>query len=116
MIKKQFYMGFAGLIGFLSLKFFFTGEVLDLMPIGFFGFFANFFIARISGDSTDERYMEDKKTALAFIGQLAVIELFVLMCLGLLLGNHAIVPALISVCFAVTALSYAVKLYMLEEK
>lgn len=89
---------------------------MDLMPIGFFGFFANFFIARISGDNADERYMEDKKAALAFVGQLAVFELFILMCLGLLLENHAIIPVLISVCYAITTLSYAVKLYMLEEK
>ena len=116
MIKKQFYMGFAGFIGFIGIRFFFTGNIIDLMPIGFFGYFAHFFIAKLSGDNADERYLEDKKTALAFTGQIATLELFILMCLGMLLKNHEIVLVLISVCFAVTLLSYAIKLYMLEEK
>ena len=116
MIKKQFYLGFAGFIGFIGFRFFFTGNIIDLMPIGFFGYFAHFFIAKIGGNSADERYLEDNKTALAFIGKLSIFELFVLMCLGMLLKNHEIVLVLISVCYGINLLFYAIKLYMLEEK
>ncbi len=57
MIKKQFYMGFAGFLGFFSLRYFSSGNLLDLTFIGFFAFFTNFIIAKISGDKADESYI-----------------------------------------------------------
>ncbi len=71
-------MGFPGFLGFVSLRYFYSGNLLDLWYIGFFGFFANFIIAKISGSKEDERYIEDRKTALALTGQLAIIELFII--------------------------------------
>src|SRR5690554_5979609 len=78
MIKKQFYLGFVGFLGFMSLCYFFTGNVIDLTSIGFFAFFSNFIIAKISGSKADERYIENKRAALAFTGELAMIEIFIL--------------------------------------
>lgn len=116
MIKKQFYMGFVGLTGFMSFRFFYSRNLLDLMYIGFFAFFSNFFIGKISGSKEDERYIEDKKIALAFTGKLAVIELFIIWCLTMIVKNIELIGVLISLAYAVTLNIYAVKLYILEEK
>ena len=116
MIKKQFYMGFAGFMGFMSIRYFFSGNLCDLAFIGFFAFFANFIIAKISGSKLDERYMEDKKMAMAFTGQFAIVELFVIWCVTMIIRSADIVCVLLSLAYAVTLNVYAVKLYMLEEK
>lgn len=116
MIKKQFYMGFAGFAGFISLRYFYTGDLLDLVFIGFFAFFANFIIAKISGSKEDERYIEDNKIALAFTGQLAIIEIFILWCASVMIRNSEIISVLISLSYAITLNAYAIKLYILEEK
>lgn len=116
MIKKQFYMGFAGFIGLLSLRYSYTYNTFDLWYIGFFAFFANFIIARISGNKEDERYIEDRKTALAFTGRLAIVELFVIWCAAGVIKSAGFICALISLSYAITANVYAVKLYLLEEK
>ena len=116
MIKKQFYCGLFGFFGFLSVRYFFTGDLLDLIFIGFFGFFANFIISRISGDKADERYQENQKIAMAFTGQLAIIELFILWCISILFLNIELTCILISLVYAITLNVYAIKLYMLEEK
>lgn len=116
MIKKQFYMGFAGFLGFMSLRYFYSGNLLDLSFIGFFAFFANFIISKISGSKEDERYIEDKKTALAFIGQFAIIELFIIWCATVVVRNIGFICALLSFSYAITLNIYAVKLYILEEK
>ena len=116
MIKKQYYMGFAGLMGFLSIRYFFTGDLSDLAFIGCFAFFANFIIAKISGSKLDERYIEDKKTAMAFIGQFAIIELFIIWCAAMVIRSADITCILLSLAYAVTLNVYAVKLYILEEK
>jgi hypothetical protein len=116
MIKKQFYMGFAGFLGFMSFRYFYSGNLLDLSFIGFFAFFANFIIAKISGSKEDERYIEDKKTALAFIGQFAIIELFIIWCATVAVRNIDFICVLLSFSYAITLNIYAIKLYILEEK
>lgn len=116
MIKKQFYMGFAGFLGFMSFRYFYSGNLLDLSYLGFFAFFANFIIAKISGSKEDERYIEDKKAALAFTGQFAIIELFILWCATVRVRNVDFICVLVSLSYAITLNAYAVKLYILEEK
>ncbi len=116
MIKKQFYMGFVGLMGFMSFRYFYSGNLLDLMYIGFFAFFANFFIGKISGSKEDKRYIEDKKTALAFTGQLAIIELFIIWCFTMVVKNIELISILISSVYAIILNVYAIKLYILEER
>lgn len=116
MIKKQFYMGFAGFLGFFSIRYFFSGNLLDLTFIGFFAFFANFIIAKIRGDKADERYIENQKSAMAFTGQFTVIELFVLWCAVTVIRDGAIASVLLSLAYAITLNVYAIKLYLLEEK
>lgn len=109
-------MGFAGFLGFMSTRYFYSGNLLDLSYLGFFAFFANFIIAKISGSKEDERYIEDKKAALAFVGQLAIIELFIIWCATVVMRNIGFVCALVSLSYAITLNAYAVKLYILEEK
>lgn len=116
MIKKQFYMGFAGFFGFFSIRYFFSGNLIDLISIGFFAFFANFIIAKINGDKADERYIENKKSAMAFVGQFAILELFVLWCATTIIKNGVVASVLLSIAYAITLNVYAIKLYMLEEK
>ncbi|HCA72383.1 MAG TPA: hypothetical protein DEP27_07815 [Ruminococcaceae bacterium] len=111
------FLGFLGFLGFLTFRFFSSGDVNDLAYIGFFGFFAFFFIAKISGNRTDERYIEDVKQAKAFMGNLALIEMTVLMVLGVKespVREYLFVP--VSVCFASLIIAYAIKLYLLEER
>ncbi|MDU6337101.1 DUF3796 domain-containing protein [Clostridium sporogenes] len=116
MIKKQFYMGFAGFLGLMSIRYFYSGNLLDLSYLGFFAFFANFIISKISGSKEDERYIEDKKAALAFIGQFAIIELFIIWCATMIMRNIDFICVLLSLAYAITLNAYAVKLYILEEK
>ncbi|MDD2481584.1 MAG: DUF3796 domain-containing protein [Lutispora sp.] len=116
MIKKQSYMGFAGFLGFMSLRYFYSGNLLDLWYIGFFAFFANFIIARISGSKEDERYIEDRKIAFTFTGQFAIIELFIIWCATVVIRNIDFICVLVSLSYAITQNLYAVKLYILEEK
>lgn len=116
MIKKQFYMGFAGLTGLLSLRYFYTYNLFDLWYLGFFAFFSNFIIAKISGNKEDERYIEDKRTALSFTGKFAIIELFVIWCAAMVIKSAGFLCVVVSLSYAVTANVYAIKLYLLEEK
>lgn len=116
MIKKQFYLGFTGFLGFLSLGFFFTGKLSTLTYLGFFGFFSNFFIASIKGTKADERYLENQKTAMAFTGQFAIIELMILWAILVIFKNITVMFILLPFGFALTLNVYAIKLYLLEEK
>jgi len=116
MIKKRFYMGFAGFLGFFSIRYFSSGDLLDLTFIGFFAFFANFILAKISGNKADERYIENQKSAMAFIGQFAIIELFVIWCATTIIRSAVIASLLLSLSYAITLNAYAIKLYILEEK
>lgn len=116
MIKKQFYMGFVGFLGFMSIRYFYSGNLIDLSFLGFFAFFANFIIAKISGSKEDERYIEDNKVALAFTGQLAIIELFIIWCASIIVRNIDFICVLLSLAYAITLNAYAIKLYILEEK
>ncbi|MEW8955802.1 DUF3796 domain-containing protein [Clostridium sp.] len=116
MIQKQFYMGFAGFIGFFSIRYFFSGNLSDLAFIGFFAFFSNFILSKISGNKADERYIENRKVALAFTGEFAIIELFIIWCATILIKNANIACVLLSISYAITLNIYAIKLYMLEEK
>ena len=100
----------------MSFRYFYSSNLLDLSFIGFFAFFANFIIAKISGSKEDERYIEDKKIALAFIGQFAIIELFIIWCVAVVIRNINFICVLLSLSYAITLNAYAVKLYILEEK
>lgn len=110
-------LGLLGFVGFLSFRFFKSGDINDLTYIGFFGFFAFFFIEKIKGSRTDERYVDDVKQAKAFIGNLAFIEITMLMVLGVKESPvREYLFILISTCFASLVIAYAVKLYILEER
>src|SRR5690554_3034008 len=103
MIEQKLDVGFAGFIGFMSIRYFCTGNVIDLTPIGFFGFFYHFIIAKISGSKADERYIENKRAALAFTGELAMIELFILW-VAVILNDMTIdiIRVLVSLSYAIT--------------
>ena len=77
MIRKNFYLGFLGFLGFFACRYFMTGEITSLAYLGFFSFFGFFFLGKIQGDQADERYQEDRKTALA------LSAIFLFSCLRL---------------------------------
>lgn len=116
MIKKQGFLGFGGFLGLYSLRYLFTGDIAYLSYIGFFAFFANFFIALIKGNRADERYVENHKTALAFTGQIAIIELFFLWSILIMFKASNLFFILLPASFALTLNIYGIKLYILEEK
>lgn len=110
-------LGFLGFVGVMTFRFFSSGDINDLTYIGFFGFFAFFFIAKISGSRTDERYVEDVKQAKAFMGNIAFVEITMLMVLGVKESPiREYLFILVSACFASLVIAYAVKLYILEER
>ncbi len=116
MIKKQFYMGFFGLMGFKSLLYFYTGNLSDLGYIGFFGFFLYFFTGKISGSKEDERYIENRKTALGFIAPLAILALAIIWSYTVLVRDIELIRVLIFFLSAILLNVYGIKLYILEEK
>jgi len=116
MMKKQFYFGFFGFIGFKSLLYFYTGSLLDLGYIGFFGFFSYFFIGKISGSKEDERYIENRKTALSFIAPLAILAVAIIWSSTVFIRDMELIRVLIFLLSAILLNAYGVKLYILEEK
>ena len=116
MIKKQFLCGFGGLVGFVALRYFISGNILDLGYIGFFAFFSNFFIAKINGDKADERYIENCKKAKAFTFDIATLLIFCCWCLILGTQNPDFAYILIPLIYAVIFNIYGIKLYRLEER
>ena len=116
MIKKQFYFGFFGLIGFKSFLYFYTGDISYLSYIGFFGFFSSFFTSRISGSKEDERYIENRKTALSLIAPLGIISLAIIWSSTVLIKDIDIIRALIFLISAILLNIYGIKLYILEER
>lgn len=116
MIRKKFYMGFLGFLGFFACRYFMTGEITNLTYLGFFAFFGYFFVGRIQGDRADERYLEDQKTALAFVGRIALFLLAAIWIIGLFADNLEITFILAVIAYVVLVLVYSVKLYWLEER
>lgn len=116
MMKKQFYFGFFGFMGFKSLLYFHTGSLLDLGYIGFFGFFSYFFIGKISGSKEDERYIENRKTALSFIAPLTILAVAIIWSSTVFIRDMELVRVLIFLLSAIILNAYGIKLYILEEK
>ena len=97
-------------------RYFMTGDITSLAYLGFFSFFGFFFLGKIQGDQADERYQEDRKTALAFIGHLALFLLAAIWIIGLFMSNLEVTFILVVIAYVVLILAYAVKLYWLEER
>lgn len=116
MIKKEFYFGFLGLIGFKSLLYFYTGDISDLSYVAFFTFFSSFFTGRVSGNKEDERYIENRKTALAFIAPLGILALAIIWSSTVIIRDIDLIRALIFLLSAILINVYGLKLYILEEK
>lgn len=53
---------------------------------------------------------------MAFTGQVAVIELFVLWCVAMVFRNGDLAYVLLALAYAITQNVYAVKLYLLGKK
>ena len=116
MIKKEFYFGVLGLIGFKSLLYFYTGDTSYLAYVGFFCFFSWFFIGKINASKEDERYIENKKIASVFIGPLGIIAMAIIWSSTVLIKDIELIRALIFLLSAILLNIYAIKLYILEEK
>lgn len=115
-MKKQFYMGFVGLVGFKCLLYFYTGNVADLGYVAFFGFFSYFFTGSISGSKEDERYIENSKTALAFTAPLGLLAIAIIWSSTVLIKDIELIRALIFLLLAILLNIAGIKLYLLEEK
>lgn len=116
MFRKKFFLGFLGFLGCFAFRYVGSKDVLDLAYLGFFAFCGNFFLGRIQGDRTDERYLEDRKESLAWIGNISIVAFFLIWCAGLLFRNMDIVFILTVVAYALLVNLYSWKLYVLEEK
>lgn len=116
MVNNKFYFGFLGLVGFKSLLYFYTGNLSDLGYIGFFGFLACFFTGKISGNKEDERYIENRKTALTFIAPLGILALMIVWSSTVLIRDIELIRAIIFLLSAILLNVYGIKLYLLEEK
>lgn len=116
MRKKEAYLGLLGLIGFKSLLYFHTGDLSYLNYVGFFCFFSWFFIGTINSSKEDERYIENNKTALAFIAPLGIIALPIVWSLTVLIKDVELIRVLIFLLYAILLNAYGIKLYILEEK
>lgn len=98
------------------MLYFYTGNVSDLVYIGFFGFLSCFFTGKISGSKEDERYIENRKTALAFIAPLGILALMIIWSSTVLIIDIELIRALIFLLSAILLNVYGIKLYILEEK
>ncbi|MBM6829195.1 DUF3796 domain-containing protein [Anaerotignum lactatifermentans] len=116
MFRKKFFLGFLGFLGCFAFRYIGSGDVLDLAYFGFFAFCGNFFLGRIQGDRQDERYQEDQKEALAWIGRISIAALFIIWCAGILFRNMELVFVLVVAAYALLLNLYSWKLYVLEEK
>lgn len=114
--RKIGYFGFIGFMGFYALNYLATHNVTDLCWIAYFGFFAAFWIAKISIDIPDERYYKNATMAKAFLGNIAIYEMGILFISGVLFPViRAYLIVFISICFASLIIAYAIKFYILEE-
>lgn len=116
MIKKQFYFGFFGFLGFKSLLYFKTGDISYLSNVAFFAFFSSFFTGRVSGSKEDERYIENSKAALAFTAPLGFLALAIIWSSTVLIKDIELIRALIFLLLAILVNVAGIKLYILEEK
>ncbi len=115
--KRRMWTGFLGFFGFQGFSYFWTGETADLCAFAWFAYFAFFWLAKLHVEMPDERYREDVTAAKAFAFQIASFELFALYLLVLIFPeNSTLLTFAVSICVALLILSYAVKLYQLEEK
>ena len=113
--KKQFYLGFLGLLSLQGLRYFSTGDVSSLCWFGFLGNFGYFWISRIGLERPDERYYDDVQKAKAFSFNVATLEIVVLLILALFLPGAPLIFG-VAVCFASLPLIFGIKLYLLEER
>lgn len=116
MFRKNFYLGFLGCIGFLSLRYVASGDIYDLSYLGFFAFFSYFFFGKIQGTRTDERFQENQKMAFALIGKIAIPVQCAIWCIALFTKNFTWVFLLSVIGYAAFTNIYAIRLYWLEEK
>lgn len=116
MFRKNFYLGFLGCIGFFALRYITSQNIYDLAYIGFFAFFSYFFIGKIQGTRTDERFQENQKIAFAWIGKVALLVQCAIWCIALFTRNLEWVFVLSVIGYVVLTNIYAIRLYWLEEK
>lgn len=114
--SARWYGGFLGFLGINGFRYFSTAEPRWLFWFAYFAFFAYFWIARLRITIPDERYLENSRLALAFVGQLALMEMAVLIVLSTLLPYQELYILGIAIVWASLLVSYAVKLYHLEER
>jgi hypothetical protein len=114
--KVKMYQGVLGFVGLFGLRFFTTGDPRWLMWFGFFAFFANFWLGRISTTKSDERYADNVKTAMAFTGQLAFLTMTILFILAVIFPSLEILMVGITAVWLTLFFGYVWKLYRLEVK
>lgn len=114
--KISKYMGYLGFTGFLGFQYFINHDPIFLSYFGSFGFFAYFWISKISREMLDERYVENSKVAKAFTLDIAVFEFAILYLSTLTSGiTKEILLIIIPLCFSSLIIIYAMKFYKLEK-
>lgn len=116
MIEKRFYLGFGGFVGFLTLKYFVSGDVNDLHFVFWFALFAEFFIGRIKGDKADERYLDNQRRAKAFAFDVAIAVVACFYIFSSIAKDLVIASFVLPLIYAIVYNVYGITLYRLEEK
>jgi uncharacterized membrane protein YjjP (DUF1212 family) len=114
--KKRLWMfGFFGFFGCGGFMYFFSGNVSDLFYFAFFAFFAYFFIGKFSGETPDERLIENSNKAAAKCFGIPMIALYLTgWGVSRPFGTELYVVLVSAVGWAATFLTYAILLWYYE--
>ncbi len=109
-MKKQYkYIWLMGLLGFQDFTYFITHKPLSLFWFSFFGFFAFYFVNKLSKEMPDERYFENSKNAQLKTSGIPLITLFLVgFAAGFPFVTKEIIILVCALGYAATLISYAV--------
>lgn len=112
---KKIILGLFGCVGFLSLRYLSTKDLMDLSYIAAFALFGNLLpdkAAHLSGDLL----AQNKRRASVFTNRLTVFLLLAVWLMTLLFRNFHLTFALVSVTVAIVINCYAITLHLLNRR
>ena len=109
-MKKQFnYIWLLGFLGFQGFTYFIAHQPLSLFWFSFFGFFAHYFVNKLSKEMPDERYFENSKNARLKTYIIPLTTVFLAgFGAGLPFVTKEIIILVCALGYAATLVSYAV--------
>ena len=109
MKKQSKYVWVLGFLGFQGFTYFVTQEPLSLFWFSFFGFFAHYFVNKLSKEMPDERYFENSKNARLKTSIIPLTTVFLAgFGAGLPFVTKEIIILVCALGYAATLVSYAV--------